>query len=131
MGRKNNEMKFDTKYIPSLATQTPLREKYIDEKLISFLIVELEANKESKDPNISIIEDNERNREMIELTNATIVGGGVTSRSLPQLMYGLQHPTRLFYKDTMAGINEFLDKYLNNKFTSDDAQLRETLNTNL
>lgn len=120
-------MNFNTEYMPSLSTEIEIKREI--DKPVSFLIVEFDTREESKDPNITIIEDTEYNRECIKILHGKIIGNGTSNIALSSLIYGLQHPTRLFYKDTISGINEFIEKYLKNKFTADDAQLRETLNT--
>ncbi len=120
-------MNFNTEYMPSLSTEIEIKREI--DKPVSFLIVEFDTREESKDPNITIVEDTEYNRECIKTLHGKIIGNGTSNIALSYLIYGLQRPTRLFYKDTISGINEFIEKYLKDKFTADDAQLRETLNT--
>ena len=118
---------FDTDYIPPLADKIAVTRE--TDQPVSFLIVEFNAREQSRDPLISIVTDNEYNREIIKSLEGRIIGNGTSKIALPALMYGLQHPTRLLYKDTVSGINEFINKYLKDKFTTDDSQLREALNT--
>lgn len=120
-------MEFDTDLMPKLAENIKLNREVKDN--VPFLIVEFNAREYSGDPLISIVADDEYNRSIINNLQGRIIGSGTSAIAIPALMYGLQHPTRLLYKDTISGINDFLDKYLKDKFTKDDEQLRETLNT--
>lgn len=120
-------MEFDTDLMPKLADNVKLNREVKNN--VPFLIVEFNAREHSGDPLISIIKDDEYNRSIINNLQGKIIGSGTSTIAIPALMYGLQHPTRLLYKDTISGINEFLNKYLKDKFTKDDEQLRETLNT--
>lgn len=120
-------MEFDTDLMPKLADNVKLNREV--KSNVPFLIVEFDARELSGDPLISIVADNAYNRSIIDNLKGRIIGSGTSSIAIPTLLYGLQHPTRLLYKDTISGINEFLNKYLKDKFTKDDEQLRETLNT--
>lgn len=120
-------MVFDTEYCPKLAEEVTLEKE--TEKPVSFIIVEFDAREQSGDPIISIVHDNEINRSIIANLDGKIIGSGTSDIALPALIYGLQHPTRLLYKDTMSSINEFIDKFIKDKFIEDDRNLRETLNT--
>ena len=123
----NDIMTFDTKYTPPLANNVELCREV--KEPVKFIMVEFNAREQSGDPLISIVTDNEFNRAIIENLEGRIIGSGTSEIALPSLIYGLQHPTRLLYKDTIAGINEFVEKYLKDKFLDDDTVMRENLNT--
>lgn len=117
---------FDSDYTPELADEFPLITKV--DKEIPFIIVEICPNESNRDPMISIIPDNVHNRDIISQSNYyNIIGSGISNIAIPALMYGLQHPTRILYKNSMSKVNEFTAN-MTNKFNEDDALLRGLLN---
>lgn len=126
---ENGVVTFDSDYTPELAFGFPLFTQV--KEPVSFLIVEVnsEDNSHPTDPMISIVVDNDHNREIINQSSiCKIIGSGSSDIAIPALMYGLQHPTRILYKNTMSKFNEFIAN-IGDKFNDDDALLRGLLNT--
>lgn len=111
---------FDTDFIPRLSN-IPMKED--EGKDNGFAILEFNTT-ESGDPNITIIPkdqlESEQFKNLIEAGMCRVVGGGITTKSIPALMYGLQHTTRIMYKHTIQEAYK--------KFTTDDIFIRESFN---
>ena len=109
---------FDTDYMPSLSA-VPLEEDPKED--IAFTILEIKETM-SKDPNIVIVptayleDESSILADMLKTDFVKVVGKGTTSKSIGQLMYGLQHTTRTLYKHTIQEAFK--------KFTADDQFIR-------
>ena len=112
---------FDTDFMPSLSKVDIIQD---DGKDNAFAILEFVATAESKDPNITIIPNEKLEsdyfKDLIEKGICKIVGGGVTTKSIPALMYGIQHTSRVMYKHTIQEAFR--------KFTTDDEFIRDAFN---
>ena len=111
---------FDTDYMPRLSN-IPIKEG--NGKDSEFVILEFNTT-ESGDPNTTIIPkeqlETEQFKNLIEAGMCRIIGGGVCTKSISELMYGLQHTTRIMYKHTIQEAFK--------KFTTDDIFIRESFN---
>ena len=116
-----NFIEFDTDLMPYLSDAQVESDTGKD---TGFAILEFLVAAESEDPNIMIVpnEDlkSENIKSLLEEGICRIVGGGITTKSIPALMYGLQHTTRLMYKHTIQEMTR--------KFTTDDEFIRSTFN---
>ena len=113
---------FDTDYMPNLSA---FKLEKDDGKEHKFVIVEFATVMESQDPNIVIIpeedKDSEFFKQLIDQGVCTIVGSGVTTKSIANLNYGLQHNTRVMYKHTIQEAFK--------SFTMDDGYVRSVCNS--
>jgi hypothetical protein len=107
----------DTELSPKLSTD----KLNTTEDKITFLLIDTTIdNGEFTDPSISIIEDTEENRQYIKDNNINVIGAGTTKKSIAELTYGINHPTRLLYRSAVTN--------LMGEFTEDDKVLRSALN---
>ena len=113
---------FDTDFMPSLSDLELENEDGTDK---GFAILEFVTVEESKDPNITIIPsekvESEYFQDLISKGICKIIGGGVSTKSIPALMYGIQHTTRVMYKHTIQEAFR--------KFSSDDEFIRAACNS--
>lgn len=116
-----NFIEFDTDLMPSLSDAQIEPDTGKD---TGFAILEFLVAAESEDPNIMIVPnedlESENIKDLIEKGICRIVGGGITTKSIPSLMYGLQHTTRLMYKHTIQEMTR--------KFTTDDEFIKASFN---
>jgi hypothetical protein len=116
-----NFIEFDTDLMPSLSDAVLEPDNGEDK---GFAILEFLAAAESGDPNIIIIDNNDLEsdniKDLLDKGICRIIGGGVTTKSIPALMYGLQHTTRIMYKHTIQEMSR--------KFTTDDEFIKATFN---
>lgn len=105
---------FDTDYTPKTKKVPELK---INDKEEQFLLVKVPV---VDDIYISIIKDSEKNRDMMDKLNMTIVGTIKSKVSLPELLYALQHPTRDSYKAS-CGVLKYL---IDSTYNDDDKNLR-------
>ena len=116
-----NFIEFDTDLMPSLSDAVLEPDNGEDK---GFAILEFLTAAESGDPNIIIIDNNDLEsdniKDLLDQGICRIVGGGVTTKSIPALMYGLQHTTRIMYKHTIQEMSR--------KFTTDDEFIKSTFN---
>ena len=116
-----NFIEFDTDLMPSLSDAQIEPDNGEDK---GFAILEFLAAAESEDPNIMIIPnenlESDNIKNLLDQGICRIVGGGITTKSIPSLMYGLQHTTRLMYKHTIQEMTR--------KFTTDDEFIKATFN---
>lgn len=115
----NIELTMDTDYAPDLAVTEGFGEI---KDVVEFIIVKYLSN---DDFSITLIEKTEENikdiHAMIDDGMAiTILGNGVANKtSVAELMYGLNHSTRVLFRST---INDAVEK-----FTKGDEILRKSL----
>ena len=114
-------IEFDTDYMPHLSDVELNKSNGEDTK---FAIIEFVTVKESNDPNIHIVTsdyiESKEVKELIDKGICRVIGGGICTKSIAELMYGLQHTTRIMYKHTIQEAFK--------KFQTDDGFIRTTFN---
>jgi len=116
-----NVISMDSDYAPT-NSDIKLKMNTTGEK-IKFILVYTTSD----DPYTAIMEDTEDNRKTIEEYGLKIIGHGETDISIPELIYSLNHSSRIQYKSTINDLIEYSYK-LRDRFTKDDKEFREILN---
>lgn len=118
-----NEVILDTDYIPELSDIEIKSNKDNKDSITKFILVYATGN----DPYTAIMEDNDENRKVVVDNDLSIIGSGETKLSIQELIYSLNHASRIQYKEAIANLVLFTNA-MKKKFTEDDANFRQVLN---
>ena len=114
----------DTDYCPDLS-DVPLR---APEKIPENFMIVYTSGKDSDDLALSILPDTEYYNDLVKVYNLKVVAKGFSNISLSSLYYGLQHSTRILYKNLVQDLNQFYHNKVGTRFEKDDEILRTELN---